>query len=226
MISTETQFADRILLQYDQEGHFETEDPNNIRIIGTLNDLGLIVACFTPVDGAPPTKAIVQRLTLKGNNKIAELASMKKTMSGTDCTQIIHNAEDIRRYSVKSYDGMIKTIATGGIGLIVTLLTYLYGKSGSHPTASGWMVFFCVSAGVIWVLNLVFLLILDYVSQNQQWNLIVAAHNNNINPDAVNKTSRWINIFNFVNGLVAVAGIVSFLAFVGIIMYAKKEGGC
>ena len=222
MTSSELQCVHRILQQFDQDGHFETEEPEKIRYIGYLQDAGYVVAIFTPQDGAPFTKAAIQRLTYQGSEKIKLLAPEDAPVVELDYAQILKDAEEIRRQSSKSYDTMIKTISTGGLGLIATILMFLYSKDIEHPSIGSRMMWFCYIAGLIWIINLVALLVLDRVSQTQQWDLTVAAHRRQVDIEKVNNQSRNIDLLNFLNGILVLIGLGFFLVFV--VMFVLSRG--
>lgn len=201
----------RIMLQLAQNGHFVSETLEEAYHVALLVDRGYVDAKIETNDKGIPVKAVVGRLTAIGHDALEGEFSESKVeqpsgMSPEEYYKILvenkHNNETAR-------DKMLATIATGGIGLLFGIVSYLK-TNGIVFKPMPWLV----TLG-LWTWVLMGLLISDHLGGKSIDKCIEHLYDSNADvmhkPTLFDSIAEWLNGFNCIAVILGVASFVWFL---------------
>ncbi len=200
----------RIMMQIIQTGHFISETPEEAYHVALLADKLYVVAKIEMDEFGTPIKATVGRLTAAGHAVYeTEFASQTTSPSTPNfCETYYKILVDNKHSNETARDKMLATIATGGIGLLFAIASYLKTNGKAFPLSLWFLTL------ALWACVLIGLLLSDHlggkaidaaISQLANQAADVMHHYT-----AWDKVSKWINR---VNCIFAIVGIFVFALF-------------
>jgi len=201
----------RILMQVVQSGRFRTDDRAEAYHVALLRDRGYIEACVRCDEEGIPVSATVGRITAIGHDCYEkEFADESREHLGLNVSMedYYNNLITTKRENEQARDKVLATIATGGIALCFSIVSYFHGhKILIHYGP-------CIASLVFWALTLIGLFISDHVGSRA-----IDVCIEHLNDVGCNITSRFTFfdrlalMLNLVNCLCAVLGIMAFAWF-------------
>jgi len=126
-VNRDVLLSNRILLQFAQNGQFSSVTQEEAYHVALLNDQGLVEAKVECDASGRPIRATIGRLTAKGHDTLERALNTDNDVQPSEKNQqwyyqiLVENkhTNEIAR------DKMVVTIATGGIGLLFGIASYL-----------------------------------------------------------------------------------------------------
>lgn len=200
----------RIMLQLEQNGHFVSETAEEAYHVALLEDRGYVRAKIDTDDYGIPVKATVGRMTAIGHDALAvEFSSPSVSSNSPDSFEKYYKSlVDTKHANEAARDKLLTTIATGGIGLLFAIASYLKTNVKEFQLTP-WVITL-----VLWGLVLVGLLISDH-GGNIAMDKIIAKlpdHKTDVRHHFT-PWDRFLHLLNGANCIVAILGIGTFAWF-------------
>lgn len=200
----------RIMLQLEQNGHFVSETPEEAYHVALLADRGYVSAKIDTDGYGTPTKATVGRMTAIGHDALAvEFSSPPVSSNSTDFFEKYYESlVNTKHANETARDKLLTTIATGGIGLLFGIASYLKTNIKEFQLTP-W-----ITTLVLWGLVLVGLLISDHGGNIAMDKIIEKLPD--YKTDVRHHFTAWDHFLHWLNGvncIVAILGIGSFAWF-------------
>lgn len=200
----------RIMLQIAQNGHFVSSTLEEAYHVALLVDRGYVTATIETDDCGTPVKATVGRMTAIGHDALD-----REYSDGSIAPSPIISKEkyygiltDLKQKNEFARDKILSTIATGGIGILFGIASYLKTNSKVFQLLP-WIITL-----VLWAWVLIGLLIADHAGGKAMDKAIAQLAEDN--SDIMQSNTLWdrvSSIFNFLNCLAAIVGIGAFAWF-------------
>ena len=198
-------------MQVVQSGRFRTDDHAEAYHVALLRDRGYVEACVKCDEEGVPVGATVGRITAVGHDCYEKEFTDESGDGlgwGESMKSYYNNLIITKRENDRARDKMLATIATGGIALCFSIVSYFHG----HKILIHYVP--CIASLVFWALTLIGLLISDYVGSRAIDKCI--EHLNDVGCNITNRYTfldRLALQLNLVNCLCAVLGIMAFAWF-------------
>ena len=201
----------RIMLQLAQNGHFVSETLGEAYHVALLVDRGYVDAKIETDDKGTPIKAVVGRMTAIGHDALEGefSAGNVEQSSGVTPDEYYKILVENKHNNEMARDKMLATIATGGIGLLFGIISYLKTNSIGFKLMP-WLITLS-----LWTLVLIGLLLSDHWGGKSIDKCI--EHLYDASDDVMHKYTtfdsiiKWLNGFNCVAIILGVASFVWFL---------------
>ena len=201
----------RIMLQLAQNGHFVSETLEEAYHVALLVDRGYVEAKIETNDKGTPIKAVVGRMTAIGHDALEGefSAGNVEQSSGVTPDEYYKILVENKHNNEMARDKMLATIATGGIGLLFGIISYLKTNSIGFKLMP-WLITLS-----LWTLVLIGLLLSDHWGGKSIDKCI--EHLYDASDDVMHKYTtfdsiiKWLNGFNCVAIILGVASFVWFL---------------
>lgn len=200
----------RIMLQLAQNGHFVSETPEEAYHVALLVDKGYVTATIDTDACGTPVKATIGRITAMGHDVLEGEFSDEPIVSEPVISKEKYYGilADLKQKNEFARDKILLTIATGGIGLLFGIASYLKTNSKDFQL----LPLFITLA--LWALVLMGLLLADHLGGKAMDKAI--AHLTDDSTDIMQNNTPWDQVprvCNVLNCIAAILGIGAFAWF-------------